>query len=164
MVKTLKITSSGPKRKKFAKLIEAEHLENIYQRFLEENTSFIPRPFLHNHHTHFGLVLKQYPLFEDYRADFMYLTKSSAHWRCVLVEIEKPGSKFFSGASSDFHADFEKAHGQILTWKAHLGVPNLLDAFKEKMRVLLGHMYDNPFDVAYVLVGPGVAKNTSRIP
>lgn len=47
-------------------------------------------PFLQNHQVHFDRIISQLRLNADITADFCYLSKSSASWWLVLVEIERP--------------------------------------------------------------------------
>src|ERR1700719_4430266 len=66
----------------------------------------------------FNLVLRKLPLGADYKTDFCYLSKSSDDWHCILVELEKPGSRFFKMDSNEFHQDFVRALQQVSQWKA----------------------------------------------
>lgn len=61
--------------------------ENQIQEFLEENTIFIPMPFLLNHHLHMNCVISKFKLGNEFVTDFAYLTKSSDYWEFVLVEL-----------------------------------------------------------------------------
>ena len=62
--------------------------ENQIQEFLEENTIFIPMPFLLNHYLHMNCVISKFKLGNEFVTDFAYLTKSSDYWEFVLVELE----------------------------------------------------------------------------
>lgn len=59
--------------------------ENQIQEFLEENTIFIPMPFLLNHYLHMNCVISKFKLGNEFVTDFAYLTKSSDYWEFVLV-------------------------------------------------------------------------------
>ena len=61
--------------------------ENQIQEFLEENTIFIPMPFLLNHYLHMNCVISKFKLGNEFVTDFAYLTKSSDYWEFVLVEL-----------------------------------------------------------------------------
>lgn len=106
------------KKKEYLELLDREENEQIYQTYLEENTMFIPREFEQNHGIHFSTVFRKLPLSSDYKPDFVYLSKSSDNWNVVLVEIEKPSSKYFKNNSTTFHADFNLALQQMNTWRA----------------------------------------------
>jgi hypothetical protein len=54
----------------------------------------------------------------DYKSDFAYLSKSSDDWNCILIEIERPGAKFFKPKTNDFHRNFMTALQQINRWRA----------------------------------------------
>lgn len=99
-------------------LLDQELSEQIYQSFLENNTRFIPREFVQNHGIHLDLVLRKLSLSRDYIPDFFYLSKSSADWNCIFIEIEKPQSKYFVKGTCDFHEDFSVGLDQINRWKA----------------------------------------------
>jgi Domain of unknown function (DUF4263) len=103
--------------KDFKKLVSSKQDEQKYQDFLEQNTQFIPREFIQNHGVHFGLVLRKLSMARDYTTDFFYLSKSSADWNGVLVEIEKPHSRYFKENSNELHPDFTKALQQIGQWR-----------------------------------------------
>lgn len=92
--------------------------EQIYQDFIEKNTQFVLREFVQNHGIHFNLVLRKLRISHDYICDFAYLCPSSSDWNCVLVEIEKPSSKYFSEGTNRFHKDFENGLSQITRWRA----------------------------------------------
>ena len=102
----------------FENLINQNHPEEIYQKAIENNTRLIPREFVQNHDVHFDVVLRKLSLARDYVTDFFFLAKSSADWNCVLIEIEKPSSKYFKDGSLDFHDDFMKGLNQISRWRA----------------------------------------------
>lgn len=104
--------------KKFFDLLERCEKEQIYQDFIEKNTQFVLREFVQNHGIHFNLVLRKLRISHDYICDFAYLCPSSSDWNCVLVEIEKPSSKYFSEGTNRFHKDFENGLSQITRWRA----------------------------------------------
>ncbi|KAI4451591.1 hypothetical protein C823_006151 [Eubacterium plexicaudatum ASF492] len=68
--------------------------ENQIQEFLEENTIFIPMPFLLNHYLHMNCVISKFKLGNEFVTDFAYLTKSSDYWEFVLVELEDAKRRF----------------------------------------------------------------------
>jgi hypothetical protein len=89
----------------------------------------------------------------DYHSDFVYLSKSSDDWNCVLIEIERPGYTFFKPGTNDFHRNFQKALEQINRWRAWFSNAANLTSFAETtvgmIRVPLSR---NPTYPKYVLV------------
>jgi hypothetical protein len=139
----------------FEKLLDASLPEQKYQAFLEENPALIPREFVQNHGVHFNLVFRKLSLAKDYTTDFFYLAKSSADWHCILVEIEKPSSKYFKNGSSEFHPDFLKALAQINRWRAWFeNLPNKEGFINGTIRPVRvpPKMTRNPCFIKYVLV------------
>lgn len=141
------------KLEEFSTLIDSDHPEQIYQRFLEENSRFVPQEFIQNHGVHFELILRKLSLAKDYTCDFFYMSKSSATWNCIFVEIEKPQSKYFRNGTNEFHSDFNQALSQITKWRAWFAADSNLQSFtKNTVGPLQGHMADNPSFIKYVLV------------
>jgi len=137
----------------FKKLIESDEGEQRYQEFLETHTEFLPREFIQNHGLHLDVVIRKLGLGSDYTTDFFYLSKSSEDWHCVLVEIEKPRSRYFKDNSNDFHQDFSSALQQINKWRAWLAdqanAKYFTEAIVGPLRKPLG---ENPCSFKYVLV------------
>ena|ERR1700728_129023 len=105
-------------KRKFLKLLDEEHKEQIYQEFLECHTRFIPREFVQNHGIGQRLVLRKLSFAADYKTDFFYFSKSTDDWNAVFIELEKPSSRYFRANTNDFHSDFMTAVQQIKQWKA----------------------------------------------
>lgn len=105
------------------------HPEQVYQDFMERNTELIPREFVQNHGIHFDMVFRKISLAKDYSPDFFYLSKSSADWNLVLIEIEKPYSRYFKDHSNDLHQDFLAGLDQIARWRAWFDNPANLSGF-----------------------------------
>jgi hypothetical protein len=116
-------------RAEFQKLLDEGHPEQVYQKYMEEHTALIPREFVQNHGIHFDLVFRKISLAKDYAPDFFYLSKSSADWNLVLVEIEKPHSRYFKEQSNDLHPDFLTGLDQIARWRAWFDNPANLAGF-----------------------------------
>jgi len=139
----------------FNRLLEQELPEQQYQEFIEQHSRLIPREFVQNHGIHFDLVLRKLSLAKDYTSDFFYLAKSSADWNCVLVEIEKPQSRFFKPGNAELHSDFVSALDQIHRWRAWFSDRANLEGFingtLKMVRVPHG-MTTNPCHIKYVLV------------
>lgn len=142
-------------RNSFISLMEQKNKEQVYQDFLEKHPPFIPREFVQNHGIHFSLVFRKLSLAKDYTMDFFYLSKSSDDWNCVLIEIEKPHSKFFKENSNDFHEDFNHALSQIRRWRSwfqnNSNYENFINNTLSVVRVP-DVMTRNPCHIKYVLV------------
>lgn len=139
-------------KEELKELIERNEEESMYQDFLEKNRHFIPLSFLHHHGIHFSLLFTKYPVQESYKTDFMFLTKTSGHWRAVLIEIEKPSSRIFKDGSNEFHSDYTRAKDQILNWKSRLSSKGADDVFKNNLAGIFGHMISNEIDFKYILI------------
>jgi len=149
-----RISDSALLKEKFDALIDKRYSEQIYQEFMENNTALVPREFIQNHGVLFDLVFRKLSLAKDYITDFFYITKSSADWNCVLIEIEKPQSNYFKGASNKFHPNFQAALEQINRWRAWFDNRSNLDGFINGTLIglvpeVLRH---NPCQINYVLV------------
>lgn len=105
-------------KERFLELLDADHPEQTYQSFLEQNTSLIPREFVQNHGIHFDLAFRKLRLASDYAPDFFYMSKSSADWNLVLIELEKPSSLYFKPGTNDIHPDFTAGLEQINRWRS----------------------------------------------
>lgn len=138
----------------YRKLLDEESGEQVYQKFIEEHTCFIPRDFVQNHGVHLSLVLRKLSFGADYKTDFFFLSKSSDDWNAVSIELEKPGSKFFKAASNDFHSDFNNALQQINRWRAWLSdVPNQQTVLNALQAIRVpSTMRSNPTRYKFVLV------------
>lgn len=140
-------------KQEFVKLLNEAHTEQVYQSFLEKHTQFIPREFVQNHGIHFDLVFRKLHLASDYAPDFFYMSKSSADWNLVLIEIEKPQSKYFKDGSNDLHPDFVSAFSQILQWRAwfenYSNYTGFINGTLGSVREPMGY---NSCHVKYVLV------------
>lgn len=112
-------TETRNKTLAFRQLIDQEKAnENEVQKFLEENTHFLPTPNLLNHQLHFNCIIRKFPI-GDFKTDYAYLTKSSIGWRLVLVELEDSSKPIFKRSSRDaaFSSQFNDAITQIDRWK-----------------------------------------------
>lgn len=142
-------------RDEFLKLLDEEHPEQVYQRYMEEHTVLIPREFVQNHGIHFDLVFRKISLAKDYAPDFFYLSKSSADWNLVFVEIEKPHSSYFKDQTNNLHPDFLAGLDQIARWRAWFDNPanvaGFIDGTIAPVRVPEA-MKRNKCNIKYVLV------------
>lgn len=128
-------------------------VEQDYQSYIEQNTKLVPREFVQNHGIHFDLVLRKLAFGSDYKSDFVYLSKSSDDWNCVLVEIERPSKRFFKEGHNDFDSDFLQALQQINKWKAwFLNPSNEASFVNGALGSIRKPLEQNPTYMKYVLV------------
>lgn len=126
--------------------------ENAVQLFMEDNTQLIPRVFLLNHGVNLKTVFIKVGIGDVYKSDFMLITKSTAQWRCIHIEIENPIRKPFT-KNGELTSDFTHAIGQVNSWKSVLAEPIQQLAFSEKIKKTFAiNMRDNPIDHKFVLV------------
>jgi hypothetical protein len=69
------------------------------------------------------------PSYDRRIPDFMWLSTNSEIDEPVLIELEAPAKRWFT-TSGDQTAQLTQALGQIADWKAWMGVPRNVDAFK----------------------------------
>lgn len=126
--------------------------ENEIQTFLLENPDLIPTPYLSNHNLHFNFIFSKLAIYEEYKSDFAYLTKSSVEWEMVLMELEASNKSIFNNNKKNiyFSAEFNNAYDQILSWRAYLN--DHKQEFKSKLTYLMSHMANNPMSFKFVLV------------
>jgi hypothetical protein len=88
----------------------------------------------------------------SFTCDFAYLTKNSAKWYVVLVELEKPTKKIFRSDLKrvNFSSDFNQALGQVESWKSQLKRDSA--EIQRKLAPLMLGMADNPIDYKFILV------------
>ena len=144
-------------RRELQRLIDHPQANELSLKpFFESYPSAIPTwPWRQNHGVHFSFMFPQYPLGTRFKSDFLYLTKSSVEWWCVLVEFEDPQSKLFQdGAKSvKMHSDFTAALDQIRDWQDFLEKNR--DEFLrglDPIRLPLKMRVKNPLHFKYTLV------------
>ncbi|MDC5397669.1 Shedu anti-phage system protein SduA domain-containing protein [Acinetobacter baumannii] len=136
----------------FKRLLDADENEQVYQNFIEENSEFLPRHFMQNHGIHLQLFLRKLPLSSEYISDFFFMSKSTDDWHYVMVEIEKPKSKFFKEGSNDLHRDFLAAVDQIKSWKAWFSQTANKSHFEQQLAFLKKPITNTPVYMKYILV------------
>ncbi len=137
----------------YKQLLETYTSEQDLQGFLESITEFIPREFEQNHGIHNRLVFRKLKLAENYTTDFFYLSKSSADWNCVLIELEKPNSKYFRDNTNDLHPDFLSGLDQIDRWRAWFSTSANKEYFtNQSLSFIRQPLFKNPCFIKYVLV------------
>lgn len=140
-------------KERFLALLDQKADEQVYQDFIEKNTPLVPREFVQNHGIYMDLVLRKLSLSSDYTPDFCYLSKSSDDWNIVLIEIEKPQSRYFRDSSTRFHPDFQAALEQITHWRAWFSIPANFNGFVNgTLGTIRGAKRENPCKIKYVLV------------
>ncbi len=150
--------------KQYFDVIESKNnTENKIQAFLEENSIFIPMPFLLNHHLHMNCIISKFKLGNEFITDFAYLTKSSDYWEFVLIELEEANKKIFTNDKDNiyFYSEFNHAYDQITSWKAYVNKnrEKILHQI-DKLRISLN---ENSVRFKYVLViGRNSEKNNSE--
>lgn len=115
--------------------------ESVFQRFFEQNPSFVPGAF-----ELFG-PSGHYPFTQSLIAepelcgglfnripDFVWLAQDSLSFTPVLIEIEKPNKKTFTRNGTQ-SADLTQAFGQISEWQAILNNPVNILLFYEYFKI-----------------------------
>lgn len=146
-------------------LADENKTENHVQSFLETHTELIPLPFLLNHHLHFNAIVSKFPISTSLTTDFLYITKSTDFWNVVCIELESQHKRIFTNSrpSIHFHAEFNHAYDQVLSWKSYVQ-----DHQREVVELLktLFHpiqMARNPIEFKYVLImGRNFEKRTEE--
>lgn len=136
----------------YIKLLDRELEEKEYQNFLEAHTKFIPRHFVQNHGVHMSLAIRKLKISNDMITDFVIFSKSSIGWNYILIEIEKPSSRFFKSGSTDVHSDFMGGIKQIKTWQAWFAKPDNKAHFEAQLRFIKKPISNTPVEIKYVLV------------
>lgn len=141
-------------RDDYLTLLSGGHEEQIYQRFIEQNTRLVPRDFVQNHGVHLSLVLRKLSFGADYKSDFFFFSKSSDDWNAVFIEIEKPTSRFFKNGSHEFHRDFVAALQQINCWRAWLAIDGNKQSLVNQLNTICvpARMQRNPTHSKFILV------------
>lgn len=140
------------KKDQYIALLDEEKGEQDYQSYLEENTEFIPRHFVQNHGIHFSLLIRKLKISNDMITDFAFLSKSSIGWNYVLIEIEKPQSKFFKPGTTSPHSDFLQGISQIKSWQAWFKDAGNKAHFESQLLFLKKPIEQAPVTIRYVLV------------
>lgn len=109
-----------------------------------------------NHGVHLSLVFSKLPISTSYESDFCFISKSSAEWNIVFIELEKPSSKFFNKNGTMAH-DFNTGYSQIKNWQTHFSRLENQLAFKnipviKNIMSVNPKMYENPCNFKYILV------------
>ena len=134
----------------FEQMLSDQQLsEQDYQDFLETNSELFYPAFELNHGFHLDIVLSKFPLDTALKTDFVYLTKSSAIWWVVLVEIEHPCKRLFNKDLS-LSSDLNHAITQIESWRIFCKRNG--EQIKRKLAPLLNPLGRNSVEFKFVLV------------
>ncbi|MBI4658493.1 MAG: DUF4263 domain-containing protein [Verrucomicrobia bacterium] len=128
--------------------------EGPIQAFLEMHSEFVPTPFVLGHNVNLGVIISKFQIDTNLVTDFTYITKNSAKWQVVFIEIEDPEKKIFKDSSKyrAFTAEFNDALAQVKEWRDH--APRVKAAILTRLEPLLQPttMRRNPVSFRYVLV------------
>lgn len=136
--------------KDFQKILDSEDsTEQTFQDYLEQHTALFHPPFELNHSVHLSLLLSKFKLDTSLTTDFVYLTKSSAFWWVVLVELEHPRKRLFNKSALP-SADLTAAIGQVNDWRNYIERnPSAIEKKTAPLRKPLG---GNKIKFKYALV------------
>jgi hypothetical protein len=136
----------------YQRLIDSPDVPELaLQRFMEENTEFIPT-FVHDlHHGLFlNAVFSQYPI-GNYKSDFLFFTKHTQMMRAVFIELEASTKRLFlnSGNYTRASAELNAALDQIRAWKRELHAHHTV---LEHFACAWHTIFRRPIDVKFTLV------------
>ena len=148
----MRTTNSRNLVQEYLSLLDSQSREQVYQRYMEDNTQLVPREFVLNHGIWAQIILRKLPLGSSYKSGFAFVTKSSLQWRCVFIEIKRPDKKFFRDSSTDFHADFQRPIQQIGRWRAWFKGKEHERACEVLHPLLSFPQVEDPVDIKFILV------------
>jgi hypothetical protein len=135
--------------------------ERTYHRFLELHPSVLPwfyGTFGAGHHglIHGSIITQpRLPALRGKQPDFMMITHDSGSVYAVLVEIESPCKRWFTGKGQP-RADLTQAINQLREWKAWFNGPGNDEKFVDEYRVpfsLGEHRFGrHHFEQRYILI------------
>ena len=132
--------------------------ERAVQSFLEQHPVLVPGAFTvlgspSGHYPLHAALISQPPLpsLGHRIPDFMWITLNSDTESPLLIEIEAPGKRWFTGGGTPT-AELSQALNQIAEWKAWFGVPQNVQAFKSFYRLDNVGWMRRRFRPAYMLI------------
>jgi hypothetical protein len=143
------------KKRAFLSLLgRADVTEGEVQEYLEGNTELISLPWRLNHALHQEAILSKFPLDTSIETDLAYLTKSSAEWYLVLVELEDPKKPIFKSDRKRvlLSRHLSAALDQIAEWKAY--VERHRDAVVQRISLLRRPLQGNRVRIKYSCLRP----------
>ncbi len=141
----------------FINLLNEEKNEEEYQQFLEHNSKLIPTgAFKLNHGVHMSLIFSKMPIGSMYKSDFFLISKSSAEWNLIFIELEKPNANLFT-KEGRYAQDLNAGIKQINDWKSYFYKLENQLSFREhpvikKLLSFNSALYENPINFRYILV------------
>ena len=131
---------------------QEESNEEIFQKFLEQNTCLIPRQFVQHHGINLQTVYVKVRMTKVYISDFMLITKSSADWTCIHIEIENPKKPIFK-SNGEFFAEYNSAKTQVKNWEAWFKNSENKSSFEQDIKKTMPlNMRENPINHKFVLI------------
>lgn len=93
--------------------------EGEIQRYMEKHPSLVPCPFGH-HVPHHGVLFSQpeIPGLRTRHPDFMWLACTSSSFTATLIEIERPGKKWWNSRRGVPTPEFVQAQQQLAQWRS----------------------------------------------
>ena len=138
-------------------LLDSDPSEKEVQAFLEKHPCLIPGAskmsgLKSGHYSFPNAVISQPRLqgIEVRQPDFMCLSTNSLEFEPVLIEIERPGKRWFN-SSGDPSADFTQAHNQLAQWKAWFGHEANRLVFYDSFGIP-AYLRQRKLKIAYVLI------------
>jgi antiviral defense system Shedu protein SduA len=126
--------------------------------FFEQHPSMVPGAFniiggSSGHYPRLSALISRPPLpsYDRRIPDFMWLSTNSEIEEPVLIEIEAPDKRWFTRSDAQT-AHLTQALGQIADWKAWLGVPHNVEAFKAFYKLNTDAWMKRRFRPAYLLI------------
>jgi len=98
--------------------------ERLLHSFLERHPSLLPGAHSvdgDSGHSPFPMAVISRPKLSGLshrEPDFMWIASDSACLFPILIEIETPRKKWFTGRAAEIHSDLTHAHGQLAEWQA----------------------------------------------
>lgn len=140
-------------------LLNKEPEEREVQEFLELHPSMIPGgsgdigPGGH-HGSDLGAVFRRPKLVgsgRTFEPDFMWVTRSTSLITPILIEIEKPSKKWFSGNGRP-SGDFNQARDQLNDWRSWFKRDGNQILFRDEFLILDNKYKDRPIEPQFVLI------------
>jgi hypothetical protein len=135
-------------------LLASNPMEGKVQEFFEENPCFVPGATSPGSHGPLHDALISQPILPGLRSrrpDFLWITKHSAKWFPMLIEIERPDKKVFrqDGVPT---AEFTEARHQIAQWRAWFGAPENVQKFVAEYGVPDHYLRFCSMEPRYILI------------
>lgn len=165
--------------KEWAALLgEPDRSEADFQRFLEDNPSFVPCNWgefpldqyyvpetsqpVEGHHGPLNSALVSQPRLtgmDGKTPDFLWLTRDSGTVYAVLIEIERPDKRWFTDQGHP-HSDFTKAQHQLTEWRVWFDSSTNRDRFLEDYQVPDWWRRSRGFAQRYILITGSRSERT----